>query len=128
MHPMKFLVHFLSRWLLYFLACSIVLLSLYTIVGDRGAIHLWRLQGEKRKLDEQNYRLHKENEALRQRIARLRNDDSYLETIAREELNLVRPGEVIYRFSSPDPRNDRSRALSEPPSESRSSEKQKSGR
>ena len=128
MHPMKFLLHFSSGWLLYFLACSIVLLSLYTIVGDRGAIHLWRLQGEKEKLDEQNYRLHKENEALRQRIFRLRNDDWYLEMIAREELNLVRPGEVIYRFSSPDSLRNRSRTLSGPASNSPSSEKQKSRR
>ena len=125
---MRFLLHFSSRWLLYFLACSIGLLSLYTILGDRGAIHLWRLQGEKEKLDEQNYRLHKENDALRQRIFRLRNDDSYLETIAREELNLVRPGEIIYRFSSPDSLSNRSRTRTDPPAKAPSSEKQKSRR
>ena len=117
--------HFSSRWLLYCLACSIVLLSLYTIIGERGAIHLWRLRGEKAKLDEQNYRLSKENEALRQRITRLRYDDSYLEKIAREELNLVRPGEVIYRFPPAEPRGNRSRTLSEPPSKSRLPELQK---
>lgn len=128
MHPMKFVLHFSSRWLLYFLASSIVLLSLYTIVGDRGAIHLWRLQGEKEKLDEQNHRLHKENEALRQRIFRLRNDDSYLETIAREELNLVRPGEIIYRFSSPDSLGKRSRTRANQPAKAPSSDKQKSRR
>jgi cell division protein FtsB len=123
--PMKLLVHFSSRWLLYFLACSIVLLSLYTILGERGAIHLWRLRGEKIKMDEQNYRLHNENEALRQRITRLRSDDSYLEKIAREELNLVRPGEVIYRFPSSQPRSNRPRALSDSFSESRLPEDQK---
>jgi cell division protein FtsB len=128
MHPMKFLLHFSSRWLLYLLACSIVLLSLYTIVGDRGAIHLWRLQGERAKLDEQNYRLHRDNEALRQRILRLRNDDAYLEMIAREELNLVRPGEVIYRFSTPDSPSKRSRMRTELPSKLPPSEKQKSRR
>jgi cell division protein FtsB len=117
MHPMKLLLHFASGWLLYFLAFAIIVLFAYTIAGDRGAIHLWRLQGEKAKLDEQNYRLQKENEALRQRIARLRNDDSYLEKIAREELNLVRPGEVIYRFSSADPAAKRARARSDAPAE-----------
>ena len=128
MHPMKFLLHFSSRWLFYFLACSIVLLSLYTIVGDRGAIHLWRLQGEKAKLDGQNYRLHRDNEALRQRIFRLRNDDAYLEMIAREELNLVRPGEVIYRFSTPASPTNRSKTRTDPPFKSPPSEKQKSRR
>jgi cell division protein FtsB len=128
MRPTKLLRHFSSRWLLYFLASSIVLLAAYTIVGDRGAIHLWRLQEEKAKLDDQNYRLQKENEALRQRIVRLRTDDSYLEMIAREELNLVRPGEVIYRFSPPAPTGNRSRARNDSPSEPPSSDKQKKSR
>jgi cell division protein FtsB len=35
---------------------------------------------------------------LRQRVLRLRHDDAYLEKLAREELNLVRPGEIVYRF------------------------------
>lgn len=114
---MKLLVYVKSRWLLCGLACSIVALSLYTIIGERGAVHLWRLRGEKAKLDGQNYRLSKENEALRQRINRLRHDDSYLEKIAREELNLVRPGEIIYRFPPSEPRSKRSRALGDPLSE-----------
>jgi cell division protein FtsB len=125
---MKLLVHFSSRWLLYGLACSIFVLSLYTVIGERGAIHLWRLRGEKAKLDGQNYRLSKENEALRQRITRLRYDDSYLEKIAREELNLVRPGEIVYRFPPSESRSRRSRALGDPLSESRLSGPQKQQR
>jgi cell division protein FtsB len=122
---MKLLVHFSSRWLSYFFACSIILLSLYTILGERGAIHLWRLRGEKEKLDAQNYQLHKENEALRQRITRLRSDDFYLETIAREELNLVRPGEVIYRFPPSQRRTSRSSASQDASSASRSPDQAK---
>lgn len=87
-----------SRWIVGILTCLIVLLALYTVAGDRGAIHLWRLRGEKAKLDEQNFRLQKETEALRLRISQVRNSNFYLEKLAREELNLVRPGEVIYRF------------------------------
>jgi cell division protein FtsB len=89
-----------QRWPLYVLAALIVLLSLVTIVGQRGALHLWRLRGEKGRLDEQNYRLQKENETLRRRIAGIRNDDDYLEKLAREELQLARPGEIIYRFQN----------------------------
>ena len=114
-----------QHWLLYGLASLIILLSLYTMAGEWGAIHLWRLRGEKANLDEQNYRLQKETEALRQRITRLRNDDFYLEKLAREELNLVRPGEVIYRFPSSEPRRSRAGTLRESPSESRPSAAQK---
>jgi cell division protein FtsB len=85
-------------WPVYVFGSLILLLSLVTIVGERGALHLWRLRGEKNRLDAENYRLQKENDALRQRVSRIRNDNHYLEKLTRDELNLVRPGEVIYRF------------------------------
>ncbi len=125
---MKLFIHFSSRFLRYLLVCSIVLLSLYTILGERGAIHLWRLGGEKEKLDAQNYRLHKENESLHEKITRLRSDDLYLETIAREELNLVRPGEVIYRFPPSQSRIGRSNLPQDVFSGSRSTEPPKQSR
>jgi len=115
---MKLLAQISSRWPLFLLTALILLLFIYTIVGERGAIHLWRLRGEKITLDEKNYRLQNENEALRKRISRLRTDDLYLEQVAREELNLVRPGEVIYRFPSTQPRKSWTAALSAPPPES----------
>lgn len=102
--PIRFQLRLPAGWLLYLLGSLILAVSLVTIIGERGALHLWRLRGEKSQLDEQNYRLQKENEALRQRIARIRNDNQYLEKLAREELNLVRPGEVVYRFPKSEPR------------------------
>ena len=102
------------NWLVYTLAGLIVLVSVYTITGDRGAVHLWRLRGEKAKLDDKNFRLQKDNEALAQRISQLRNSNYYLEKLAREELNLARRGEVIYRFP---PAGQQSRPPSEVPSD-----------
>jgi cell division protein FtsB len=92
-------LHLSPSWPLYLLGALILLLSLVTVVGDRGALHLWRLRGEKSRIDEQNYRMQRNNEALRQRIARVKHDNHYLEKLAREELNMVRPGEIVYRFS-----------------------------
>lgn len=99
---MKF--HLTPRWPIYLLGSLILLLSLVTIVGERGALHLWRLRGEKSRIDDQNYRMQRNNEELRQRIARVKQDNHYLETLAREELNMVRPGEIVYRFSKPETR------------------------
>lgn len=112
-------------WPLYLLASLMVLISLVTVLGERGALHLWRLRGEKTQLDEQNFRLQKENDALRRRITRIRRDDRYLEKLAREELNLVRPGEVVYRFPAPNPPTDRSSAVSEAVVQSRPSKEQR---
>ncbi|HVO92501.1 MAG TPA: septum formation initiator family protein [Terriglobales bacterium] len=105
--------HLPERWPLYLFGALITSLTLVTLVGERGALHLWRLRGEKNSLDERNYRLQRENEALRQRIARIRNDNYYLEKLAREELNLVRPGEIIYRF----PNTESGTARQSPPNE-----------
>jgi cell division protein FtsB len=104
---MKLPIQILQRWLSYALGVLIIVLCIYTIAGQRGAIHLWRLRAEQAKLDEQNYSLHRENERLRERISRLRTDNFYLEKVAREELNLVRPGEIVYRFASSGSRTGR---------------------
>ncbi|HUF42465.1 MAG TPA: septum formation initiator family protein [Verrucomicrobiae bacterium] len=117
-----------ERWPMVLFGALLALISLVTLVGERGALHLWRLRGEKQQLDEQNFRLQRENEMLRQRIARIRSDDRYLEKLAREELNLVRPSEVVYRFPPSDGRGARRGAASEAPFESPPSKEQKSRR
>jgi hypothetical protein len=73
-----------------------------------------RLKGEKRALDEKNFLLQKENADLRDRIHRLHNDNLYLERIAREELNLVRPGEIVYRFAQTVGSKDKPASIAHP--------------
>ncbi len=46
-------------------------------------------------------RLTEENERLDRQIRRLRNDPQAIERIAREEMKLARPGEVIYTLPAP---------------------------
>ncbi|MCH8054678.1 MAG: septum formation initiator family protein [Deltaproteobacteria bacterium] len=111
---------------IYAFCILLVTLSLFTTFGERGAIHLWRLWGEKRMLDERNFLLQKENEILRERIYRLWHDDLYLEKIAREDLSLVWPREIIYRFPSSESKTNRTRTISELPSEPPRSWAQKS--
>lgn len=115
------------RRLLYGFCGLLIILSLFTIFGDRGIFDLWRLRGEKEKLDERNFLLLGENETLRERIHRLRHDDFYLEKIAREELGLARPGEIVYRFASTEAKR-KSRVISELLPEPPPSSEQKSRR
>ncbi len=58
-----------------------------------------------RALQRQNSAITVENEALRQKnletsrlVDRLKNDMSYIEHVAREELGMVKKGEVVYTF------------------------------
>ena len=114
-----------QRCLLYVLTALLVTLSVFTIFGERGGLHLWHLWQEKNRLEEKNFRLQTENEILRERVYRLRHDDRTLERIAREELNLVRPGEIIYRFASSESKRNRSRPIIDPISDSPPSSAQK---
>jgi cell division protein FtsB len=108
-----------QRRIVYIFSSLLVAVALFTASGERGVFHLWRLWSEKKQLEEKTFLLQKENDALHERLSRIRHDDLYLEKIAREELGLVRPGEVVYRFASPDSKNNRSggviESLSEPP-------------
>lgn len=71
-----------------------------SVLGDRGVLHLQSLLAEQETLAARVFILLRENEALRECIARLKTDDSFLERVVREELGFVRPGEIVYRFQS----------------------------
>jgi cell division protein FtsB len=125
---MRFRISVPQRWPIYLFGALILVFSVVTAIGKHGALHLWRLRGEKDRLDEQNFRMQKETAILRERIYRIRNDDAFLEKLAREELNLVRPGEIVYRFSSQGKPGAQRQGINDPASESRRSEAQKAQR
>ena len=68
--------------------------------GDRGFIHLYRMEKERQAYLERIRELEKANQELLDQIEKLRNDKDYIESEARKELGLVRENELIYRFSS----------------------------
>lgn len=77
------------------LAIAGVVLSAFA--GEHGVAHFVRLRAARRALGDSHFRLLAENAALRREIERLRSDDLYLEGLARRELGLVRPNEVVVR-------------------------------
>ena len=83
------------------LVAAIVAVAASVLFGEDGLTHLHRLEAERQRLGEAAVVLLQENAAKREEIARLNGDDLYLETLARRELGLVRPDEIIYRFRRP---------------------------
>lgn len=67
--------------------------------GERGFIHLYRLEKERQASMERILKLEKENQDLLEEIHRLRTDDEYIEEVARRELGLIKYDEILYRFS-----------------------------
>ena len=76
----------------------IILIACLTLFGERGLLRLHRMQEELMELAEENKSLAAENRALEREIMQLRSDRDYLEKLAREELGLIREGEVVYHF------------------------------
>ncbi len=70
------------------------------IFSPQGLPRLRGLQKELADVDEENADLRREIEALRGRVARLRDDPGAVERIARDNLGLVRQSEVVFQFQT----------------------------
>jgi len=66
--------------------------------GEGGMVHLCRTEVERKACLDRIRKLVAENQALIEEVHRFRTDMNYVESVARNELNLVRENEVIYRF------------------------------
>ena len=75
---------------------ALIALVVGSVFGDRGILH-WMVERERNvNLARQVSELRDENESLRAEIDALRRDPRAVERIAREDLGLARPGEVLF--------------------------------
>lgn len=83
---------------------GLVILSLAgaSLFGSHGVRQLRALRQERQRQGERAIALLRENGAVREAIRKLREDEGFLETVARHDLGLVRPNETVYRFSRPE--------------------------
>jgi cell division protein FtsB len=89
---------YLRRPVWWLAALPLAALVANTVAGRSGLVDLWRLYHDRAALDEEVYRLLRQNDDLRQRILTLRRSDRDLERLARRQLGLVRDDEIVYRF------------------------------
>lgn len=91
-----------GRRRLFLLVGALLLgLLLVSLSGEGSLIRLYRLSRQRSVLLEEIERLQSENARLRREVGALRQDETRIEEIARLRLGLVRPREVIYRFTPP---------------------------
>lgn len=96
----------LERCLTTLLAASIVAAAALAIFGTDGLGRLLQLQAQQRELTARVVTRMQENLRLQEAIELLKHDPAHLETVARRELGLVRPEEIVYRdrAGAPGPR------------------------
>lgn len=83
------------KWVLI---ASVLLIVLSSLGGPHSLLRIYALRKYRDQIKEDILQLAQNNTLLRQKIQKLRNDPEPIHRIAREELGLVRPDEIVYRY------------------------------
>jgi len=76
----------------------LVALAVASLVGNRSLIRMYWMHQTKATLEREIAQFTANNAALADEVRALRTDPGRVEAIAREELGLVKPGELVYEF------------------------------
>jgi len=73
-----------------------LVLVIDALAGEKGLLESMRARHEYQQLASSLEDLKRENARLRDEVRRLNEDPAAIESLAREELGLIRPGEVVF--------------------------------
>lgn len=107
-----------ARLLNYVLVFVTVVLVVDALVGDKGLLDTMRARRQHAAISAAIAHLKQKNDRLREEIRRYRDDPSAIEALAREELGLMREGELLFIVRDVKP-FDPSRASGSPRAQSR---------
>jgi cell division protein FtsB len=99
-------VSFFSRHALTILGLALLLLAIHDLLGSHGLLAMRRTQTQIQQLRSEIDRLNQENGDLNKQVKALRSDPKAVERIAREEMGLARPGEMIFKLTDKPPEPD----------------------
>jgi len=74
-----------------------------SVMGNRSLLRLYQMHRDRVTLEREIDQLTAANATLAEEVRTLRTDPARVEAIAREELGLVKPGEIVYEFRAPSP-------------------------
>jgi len=97
-----------------YLFLIILFVGFFIIFGNRGFLDNLRLKEKLVELRNENSRFEVVNNGLKHEAVLLREDRRYIEAVARNELGMVKRGDIIYRHVDPSAKKDESAAS--PPS------------
>jgi cell division protein FtsB len=73
-----------------------VVLIVDALVGEKGLMQSMNARRQYQQLEASLEELRRENAALREEMRRLSEDPATIESLARQDLGLIRPGEVVF--------------------------------
>jgi cell division protein FtsB len=80
------------------LGLALLALLVHDVFGPHGFIAMRRTQKEIEQIREQIGKVNDENKTLSEQVSALKSDPKAIERIAREEMGLARPGEMIFKL------------------------------
>ena len=89
---------FWARYARYILALGLFLIAMHDVFGSHGLLAMRRTQAQVKQLRGDIDHLKQENNELNKQVRALRTDPKAVERIARDELGLARPGEMIFKI------------------------------
>lgn len=93
------------KWSLAALIALIALLGRIEILGSSGYLALRHKQQEYDREVQRLHRLQSQNQHLHHNITELKSDPAAIERIAREQLHLTKPGEVVFTYPDKNPKS-----------------------
>ncbi len=84
----------IGRYLVVFL----LLMALLITFGNRGLVDNYLVSKRLAQLKSQSNEITTENNDLKRKILLLRNNLTYIEALARNELGMVKEGDIVYRL------------------------------
>jgi cell division protein FtsB len=100
----------------FFLILVCLALVVHEIFGRNGILALRHQRKELETLQQKIQQLQQENEQLERQIKALRSDPKAIEQLAREQMRMARPGEIIYTLPANGPQKPPPAVAKEKPS------------
>jgi len=89
-----------------YLLLMILFVGFFIVFGNRGLLDNQRLKEKLAGLRVENSRLEAVNGGLKREVVLMREDLRYIESVARNEMGMMKKGDLIYRFVDPAGKKD----------------------
>ncbi|MDD5560442.1 septum formation initiator family protein [Candidatus Methylomirabilis sp.] len=86
-----------------FVVALAILIAASSVVGKKSLVKVFQMNKTTNELQREIARLRQINEDLARELQAFTHNPSQVEAIAREDLGLVKPGEIVYQFGPPRP-------------------------
>lgn len=90
----------LKKIMFYAIGGALIVLSLVIVFKENGLLDLKEKKGRLADIVKENDKLREQNKELFSEVKRLKNDDAYLEHVARKEMGMIKEDEIVIQFHS----------------------------